>query len=412
MTGRDPTAGREQRRPDGRLIVAVGAAVAVRVALALAPPAGGEDLRLPDSVSYDTAARSLADRGELWFGVIQRAKREPGYPLFMAGCYTVFGRHVTAVRVVQAVLCGLLCLPVYGLASRLGGRRSGLVAAWIAALYPNLAVSSVLILTEGLFTLGLWWALWLLGPRRGGWGAAVAPAASALCWGGLAALRSETLVLFVVVAVVALIASRNRRAVVPTVAAGLAGIILASGLWAARNRRVVGHPVITTLNVGETLYDGFWSGADGGSDKRFMRDILATDAWQAMSRAGDEVGQNRWLKEQALAWARCHPGRAVRLAWGKVWRTWRPMPSGRSGIGLVGRVVMAVAFLAVALSGVIGCVRARGRWRTWIVWFVPVALVTATHLVIVGSIRYRIPVMPFLVIMAGAAVRSRRMPGD
>jgi len=458
MTGQEEKPDRARRRPDGWLVAVIGLAVAVRVVLALAPQTGGNRLRMPDSMSYHYAARSLLERGELWFGEVQRAKREPGYPFFMAACYAPFyavseppqpiesatrpsaaGHREAgpgdayawppppAVRLVQALVGALLCLPVYALSCRLGGRRAGRAAAVLAALHPSLVGVSALVLTETLYTTLLWTALWVTTGRGWRWRGALG---AGLAWAALGAVRSEALVLFAAVAVIALLVSwkrvsgtfsakraadgrpgrREKRSLTlcSRLAAGLVGLAVVTGLWAWRNARVVGHPVVTTLNVGETLYDGLWAGADGSSDKRFMADLIATDHWQSL----DEVGRDRWLRRTALAYAQSHPGRMLGLAWRKVARTWRPVPSART-IGRAAGLVVGGAFVVVVLAGLVGCVRHRRRWRDWVVWLVPAVVMTAAHLVIVGSMRYRIPVMPFFIVMGGASlVRSRRIPDD
>ena len=394
---------------DRWLGLAVVAAVAVRVALALSPQVGGNTLRLPDSMSYHYAAKSLLEEGQLWFSETrrpeeaQRAKREPGYPLFVAGCYAVFGPRPAAVRLVQALVGAVVCWVVYALARSVAGRTAGRAAALVAALYPYLALTSALVLTESLYTTLLWLALWATtageARRRHILG-------SGLAWAGLAAVRGEALVMFSAVAAAALLVSRRRAALAPRLVAGVVGLVLVTGVWAWRNQRAVGHPVFTSLNVGETLYDSLWPGADGSSNKQaFMPAILATQQWQAL----DEVGRDRWLRQMALQNARAHPGHVLRLAWRKVARTWSPVPSAAAGVGPAGRGVLAAAFLVVTLAGVCGSLRHRRRWRTWAVWLVPAVVVTAAHLVIVGSIRYRIPAMPFFVVMAGASlVRSEK----
>src|SRR5438270_9464955 len=70
-------------------------------------------------------------------GIRSTLIRLPGYPLFMAACFALFGAgNYTAVLCVQLVLDLGTCCLLGALAERLMGRRAGLVALWLAALCP------------------------------------------------------------------------------------------------------------------------------------------------------------------------------------------------------------------------------------------------------------------------------------
>jgi hypothetical protein len=96
--------------------------------------------------------------------------RLPGYPLFLAACFAVFGNaHYLAVLWVQMAVDLGSCALLGMLGSRLGGRRVGLATVWLAALCPFTANYSVALLTEtlslfcvvlGFFSLERWDARW------------------------------------------------------------------------------------------------------------------------------------------------------------------------------------------------------------------------------------------------------------
>ncbi len=86
--------------------------------------------------------------------------RTPGYPLFVALLYQVFGPSHWAVAAAQAVLFSIICLLVHQLAREVTTPRVALVAAATTALFPPIPYYGALILTEiwttFLITLGLW----------------------------------------------------------------------------------------------------------------------------------------------------------------------------------------------------------------------------------------------------------------
>jgi len=105
--------------------------------------------------------------------------RLPGYPAFLALCFSLFGSaNYVAVLCIQAVLDLLSCWLLGTLARRLMGSRAGMATLWLAALCPFTANYAAVALTESLslfcviaalFSLERWiatsraaWA-WLLG---------------------------------------------------------------------------------------------------------------------------------------------------------------------------------------------------------------------------------------------------------
>ena len=77
--------------------------------------------------------------------------RLPGYPLFLAVCFALFGvEHDTPVMVVQCLFDLLTCLLVAALAGRLFGSGARMAALWLACLCPFTATYAAAPLTEVL----------------------------------------------------------------------------------------------------------------------------------------------------------------------------------------------------------------------------------------------------------------------
>ena len=75
--------------------------------------------------------------------------RTPGYPIFVAVIYRLFGvGNDLAVTAAQAVVFAALCLLVYRIGCRVAGDRSGVVAAALTAVFAPLPHFAALVLTE------------------------------------------------------------------------------------------------------------------------------------------------------------------------------------------------------------------------------------------------------------------------
>src|SRR5215212_5077306 len=87
-----------------------------------------------DSAEYLEWARPLAAGNFVWPNPPQHG---PGYPFFLALILGI-SDSLTAVRVVQAILGALSCVLVALTAERWFGRRAGMIAGALLALYAPL----------------------------------------------------------------------------------------------------------------------------------------------------------------------------------------------------------------------------------------------------------------------------------
>ena len=98
--------------------------------------------------------------------------------------------------------------------------------------------------------------------------------------------------------------------------------------------------------------------------------------------------------------------RVLQLAWTKFLRTWNPIPNFQGYRQLAIAAVSALFTIAVLLLAVFATVRVRHRLLLWI--WLPVLYFTLLHCIYIGSLRYRVPLMPLLSIAASAAFAPRQ----
>lgn len=112
-----------------------------------------------DTSSYEQTAAALLDTGRFALSPDKPTEpdifRTPGYPLFIAGIYSIFGRSLLAVAVAQVLLSGAVLAMVYGLANMLWGGRAALAALLLLCLDTSSFLYSQMILSEALFTFFL-----------------------------------------------------------------------------------------------------------------------------------------------------------------------------------------------------------------------------------------------------------------
>jgi 4-amino-4-deoxy-L-arabinose transferase-like glycosyltransferase len=135
-----------------RFWLALGLGLALRLVFVLhAPRIAG------DTLIYGDIAKNWMHHGVYGFAestngqAIPSLIRLPGYPLFLALCFRIFGDdQYTAVMVVQCLIDLGTCVLLADLARRVFGSRAALVVLWLAVLCPFTANYVAAPLTETL----------------------------------------------------------------------------------------------------------------------------------------------------------------------------------------------------------------------------------------------------------------------
>ena len=101
-----------------------------------------------DERYYVGLGRAIA--GGKWLGEDGLFFMDPLYGYFLGGLFFLFGDNLTTVRLIQIGLDSLNILLIYGIGARVHTRRSGILAAFLYALYPVAFFYSLLILKTTL----------------------------------------------------------------------------------------------------------------------------------------------------------------------------------------------------------------------------------------------------------------------
>ncbi len=382
------------------------AALAVRGAFVAFAAPRGEDLVFPDSASYDSIARNwLAGKG-FRESSGRQASRAPGYPVFLAACHSLGLQRPQGIYLVQAVADSAMCVLLALLGRRLFGDTAGILAGSVAAVYPLFVYFTGLLLAETLFTLGLVALMLLLFQCRDALEKStsrvllIAAAAGAML--GLLVLLRSSLFLFPLFLLPIWLARRGHRggalAAWGTMIAAMALVMLP---WIVRNYEIFGRFIPTTLQVGESLYEANSPYANGGP-------AMDRIDW-VKERGGGPMGEyenNQFFRNAALKYIREHPGRFCLLAIKKLVRFWNPLPNYGPYRRPLGIAVNICAFVPIILLACAGILRKNRDLAAQLLLLSPVAYFTLLHAVFVGSVRYRTPIMPFVILLAASGMES------
>lgn len=359
-------------------------------------------LEFPDEQQYWLMANSLADGHGLVDEFGFRATRMPLYPGVLA-LFAVLPYPVVVAKIAHWVVGAWIAVLAGQVAAVLFDRRVGVLAGLWVALDPFFMFFSSLLLTETFFVAALLF-LWLIAARLvvgqsnlgyRGW-------LSLAAGGAICIYLRESSVLVVFLLVLILWAS-HKISWRSSGGASLALLVCVVSLvpWAARNERVTGSWTWLTHRGGVSLYDGVGPQADGSSD---LGDVQQMDAVRGLN----EVAWDQFFRREALAAMREDPVRVIRLAGVKLARTWNPLPNVESYQSTKVRICAAIWTIptfALAIAGVMLLPKWGGNPAKWkaVLLLMPVFHVSVLHCLFVGSVRYRLPAMPMLEILAAFA---------
>jgi tetratricopeptide (TPR) repeat protein len=380
------------------------------------------DVLLGDAQSYDTWARRIAD-GE-WAGraVFYQA---PLYPYFMAVVYWL-SRDLLVLRICQAIIGAGSCVLIGYAGAQLFDRRVGLTAGLLLAFYGPAVFFDALV-QKSVLDLFLLCALLALIGR-----AVVTPAGRenwlgiGLSLGALGLTRENALILMLPIFAWIVLGSRDGSGS-RLRDAGLvfAGLIIVIAPVVARNRIVGGEFVLTTVQSGPNFFIGNSPNADGtyvplraGRGSFEFEQADASDLAERLTQRALSPGEvsSYWFG-RGLEYIRTHPREWLALEWRKITllvnvsevidtESQEAHADYSPLLRLLTRVCSFGVLLTVALAGL--WITWRDGPRLWLLYGMATAYaLSVLAFYVVG--RYRLLVVPFLVLFAAAAVvRGRR----
>jgi hypothetical protein len=407
---------------------------------------------LDDMHQYDMLARSIvAGNGYRWYSEpdlnlilpyidvdlsnveydprgIEAAFRAPMYPIFLAMIYFAGGltHRFFIARLAQALLGAMLAPMTYMLARRLdeANERIARGAAWIVALYPMLALYPLALATENLFfVLVLGGVLLILRGAQGGRLGPADPAAPpagewekpGLRWYALAGavigmgiLTRSVLAVFVPLAMYWI--WRNAKSLKGAVlfAAAAAAVVFP---WVLRNSLLGGRPAGVEISLGYNLYMGYHPKSLGTFQYGISMDLLpifndwdrdAAGTQKALEFIRDDPGRIPELIVRKAGYFFGLERRAIQFFYSSNFFGYLPAP-----LLLAIALFFLLPFALLLPSAVFGASAAPRSDTKTLVGFFLLAYVTP-HLFLLAEERFHMVTIPFLAVLAAAAVARRR----
>jgi 4-amino-4-deoxy-L-arabinose transferase-like glycosyltransferase len=365
----------------------------------------------PDPYWFSQMAESLLNgEGFAKYGSLLH-RRTPGYPLFIAGLYSVFGVHVVAVQLAQCVLFAGTCWLVQGIATRIFSERVGLLAGLLCAVHPSLLryVPDLHLetLLTFLFTLSTWLSCrffekptWQRGLPLG------------VAWGAACLTKAVVLLYPAVFAGLWWLSLRRRSApgtatslkTLTPMGVALLAMALTISPWTIRNYAVTGRFVAITTGASDAVLRSYvfsrsefitlqkppYTDAENEVNAEF-RALCAKEGavWEA-----DDLETEQILSREAKRRVLGDPLAFVKKSFVGIFTFWYQMTSLPNSLAAGGMALVAWLFAGVGLHR-----SWKERRPAWLV-LAPIVYLNFFLAVLLSLGRYSVPVTPCLVVLA------------
>ena len=378
------------------------------------------DVLLGDARRYDAWAMQIASGDWIGQDVFYQA---PLYPYFLGSLYAIAGRSLLMVRVWQAVIGTAGCVFLALAARRLYSERAGLIAGLSLALYAPAVFSDGLLQKSVLDVFFVCLVLWIVS------GLVDEPAKrSRWFWlgmslGGLALTRENALAIVGAILLLppGLSQSTHRQRLLHAgvLVLGLAVVLLPV---AARNRIVGGEWHLTTSQFGPNLYIGNNPHADGtygalregrGSPE-YERQDATEIAEAAAGRPLTPAEVSSFWVRQTTEFVRSQPGAWLTLMGEKAVLLWNrtELVDTESQASYEDSSWLLRVLAPVGHFGILVPLAVLGIFATWPdrsrggVYYAIAAAYAASVVLFYVSARYRMPLVPLLILFAAAGLAS------
>jgi len=328
--------------------------------------------------------------------------RPPVFPLFLAGLFMIFGQSILVARIFLALINVINCLVIYFLGKEMYNREVGLIAMAISVFYPIFIYWSGHVGPESLITLLLSLSvLYAFKARNLKYRNAI------LCglFLGLSVLCRSMILGLIPLIIVWL--CLNRKGFGSTFRSATIVIVTFCTImspWIVRNYIVHDRLVLTSTEGGITFYC---------AHNPKMLTVGKRD-WcvprEGLEEAKDlsEVDRDKFFYKKGMKFICDNPGVYLKLVFERVIRFWRFYPHLGHGDNVYDRWHAILMFctdgplILLALWGLIRLFKTEPK-KAALFMFV-LLYFTAVSGLIRGSIRYRAPIMPYVILLCSYIV--------
>lgn len=407
------------------LVIVIGGSYALRIDPAQRAVVG-DPAQLPNGVTwnlvgdekdYVTLAMNLIRHSTYSLSVEPPYEpssfRVPGYPMFLAAAFLVFGVHLNVVLGASVVLLAIIAVLTFLIGRDLYGERVGVMAAFLCAINPGLYFFALGGKSEPLFCALLLLSIYF--SNRADTSIEALNRWSILSGFTLALtfLTRPTVLMLPVVFAVWLGRHAKTRGTRSLRKGGLLLLAFSTGIlpWAIRNQISIGHFHVLPTQGGGVFLRGALAAREG-SGLYVPRERVRPDDRRIMTLK-DERLQDResWYKGVTVI-REISYAKLFKVVVQRIGRFWAPLNrivhdefSVRANV--LANLIYAPLFFLFLVGSVVG----GRRQKKSCLLFLTIAYCTIPAMLFHGGTRHRMPIEPLMAIFSAVAVVRFMGPG-
>ena len=363
-----------------------------------------------DTGQFDDIALNLTkSNGFSLSSGISTAARPPAYPLFLAGIYSLFGQSHLAVKLAQAILGAISCIIIYLIGKEVFNRKIGLWSGTAMALYPPLISTAGFILSEELAIFLLAISIFFL--TRAVKRKQVSYYILAGIFLGLTTLCRPITLLFPFFLYFILLSSSYRKREFICISIFLLSMIGTVTPWTIRNYIKFNAFIPGQTDRGVILWAGTHLPADGPggmpygvtSAHKEYKDPRDGEAFLKVREGLLAVEADKAYYREGIKNIFNNPSGYLQLCLEKFKRFWFWIPGGVEVLKPYPKVKLGITaiYFSILLSAVWGVwVGLKENWRDKLPMLAIISYFTIIHTLIFAIPRFRLPIMPYVLIFA------------
>lgn len=320
-----------------------------------------------------------------------KAYRPPLYPLFLA-IMVKAGADISTIRIVQAFIAAITCVFVYLLSRKIFDEKVAIMSGLISIIYPFFIFYTGFLLTETLFIflviLSVFTTINIVQKNTLPFYGLFTGAAY-----GFAGLCRPTIELFFIFSLFFVLLSKDILVTkMRKVAYICLGFVLVLTPWIVRNYVAIGKFIPGTTMGGAVFWEGNNPYSDGGPCRYFPEGV-----WQV-----DESYRDRVFYRLTFDCIKKDPGRFIKLVGKKFLRFWNVVPNAVEYRSNLYRIISVLSFGILLPFFILGIFKAiHNQKAIFLIWII--VFFTIFHMIFLASIRYRVAIEPFIIILASSA---------